>query len=186
MWREAKKMLIVTVVICVVLLGGSFAMNSIAKSKTADISAKQTELSTIKNKVSSMSGSRTTENDVSGLSEKRLSADTDAMATVCKSLFSWDAKTYANTRTDIVSKYGSSMSAEFVAALLPVSESVTDGMSVAYKAIEPVIVSASTTSRTYFAKVTIDCSGTERVVNLGFDVNNDGDVSNFVFYGFDA
>lgn len=187
MMQNIKKSYVVVAIVCVVLLIASFVMNSVSSSLSADVATKQTELSAVKNKISSMSGSRTTENDVSGLSEKRLSSDVDAMASVCKTLFSWDSKdAYSKMRSDITSKYGSAMSAEFVTAVLPVSDSIADGMTVSYKSIEPVVIGAATKARTYFARVMINCSGTDQIVDLGFSVDNDGTVSDFVFYGFET
>lgn len=177
---------LVVAAVCAVLLVAGFVMSTIDSSLTDNVAVKQAQLAAIKNKTSTMSTSRMSESDVTGLSEKRLDADTEAVTAFAKELFTWDSKeSYDKVRKSIDETYGADLDAGFVLAAEPVIDEMPEGASCAYKSADLYVVGAVTGQRSYLVRATVMLGGTERVMNMGVTVDNDGELSDICFYGFD-
>lgn len=177
---------LVVAAVCAVLLVAGFVMSSIDASLADDVAVKQAQLAAIKNKTSTMSTSRMSESDLTGLSEKRLDADTEAVAAFAKELFTWDSKeSYDKVHKSVDETYGADMSADFVLAVEPVMDEMPEGASCAYKSADLYVVSAVTGQRSYLVRATVTLGASDRVVSMGVTVDNDGELSDICFYGFD-
>lgn len=185
MTDTVKRGLIVAAV-CAVLLVASFVMSSIDASLADDVAVKQAQLAAIKNKTSTMSTSRMSESDLTGLSEKRLDADAEVVTTFAKALFTWDSKeSYDKVRKSVDETYGADLDADFVLAVEPVMDEMPEGASCAYKSANLYVVGAAYGQRSYLVRTTITLGGTDRIVSMGVTVDNDGELSDICFYGFD-
>lgn len=177
---------LIVAAVCAVLLVAGFVMSSIDASLSDDVAVKQAQLAAIKNKTSTMSTSRMSESDVTGLSEKRLDADAEGITAFAKELFTWDSKeSYDKMRKSIDETYGSDLAADFVLAAEPAIDEMPEGASCAYKSADLYVVGAVVGQRSYLVRATVMLGDAERVMSMGVTVDNDGELSDICFYGFD-
>lgn len=181
---DAMKRGLIVAGVCAVLLVAGFVMSAVESSLSSEVAAKQAELTAIKNKTQTMSASRVSTSDLAGLSAERLDADAETIDALCKKMFTWDSKeTYDKQRDALAKAYETG--GEFADAIEPYMGEMAEGASCAYKSQESYVIGAVKGERTYLVRAHVYVSGTERVVSLGVTVDNDGEVSDLTYYGFD-